>query len=63
VSSGLLRYFDKKQKKKENAITVLPIVIVTWGTPITAILIKNKELANAYKNNFEHLWKATKKKA
>ena len=33
------------------------IVIVSWGTPPTAIMIQNKEIAETYRNHFEHLWK------
>lgn len=33
------------------------IVIVSWGTPITATMIKNKGIAITYKNHFEQLWK------
>ena len=36
------------------------IVIVSWGTPITATMIKNKQVANTYKTHFEHLWKIAK---
>lgn len=32
------------------------VVIITWGTPITAILIQNEDIAKTYQNNFEHLW-------
>lgn len=36
------------------------IVIVSWGNPITATMIKNKQVANTYKTHFEHLWKIAK---
>ncbi len=32
------------------------VVIVTWGTPVTAIMIKNNKIAETYKSHFEHLW-------
>ena len=38
------------------------VVIVTWGTPVTAVMIKNKEIATTYRNHFEHLWKISAKK-
>ena len=38
------------------------VVIVTWGTPVTAVMIKNKGMAETYKNHFEHLWKIADKK-
>ncbi len=33
------------------------VVIVTWGSPVTAVMIKNNAIAETYRNNFEHLWK------
>lgn len=38
------------------------VVIVTWGNPITAIMIKNKDIAETYKNHFEYLWKIADRK-
>ncbi len=32
-------------------------VIVAWGSPVTAVMIKNGEIAETYRNHFEHLWK------
>lgn len=32
------------------------VVIVSWGTPVTAIMIQNKEIAETYRGHFEHLW-------
>ncbi len=32
------------------------VVIVTWGTPVTAIMIKNASVAETYREHFEHLW-------
>ena len=37
------------------------IVIVIWGTPVTAIMVKNKGVANTYRNHFEYLWKIASK--
>lgn len=37
------------------------IVIVSWGNPITATMIKNKQVAKTYRNHFEHLWKIASK--
>jgi len=37
------------------------VVIVNWGTPVIAIMIQNKTLAQTYKNYFEQLWKIAKK--
>ena len=33
------------------------VVLVIWGTPVTSIMIQNSEVAETYRNNFEHLWK------
>lgn len=33
------------------------VVIVSWGTPPSAIMIQNKELADTYRSHFSHLWK------
>ncbi len=37
------------------------IVIVTWGSPVTAVMIKNKEVAETYRNHFEYLWSIANK--
>jgi hypothetical protein len=31
-------------------------VIVTWETPVMAVMIKNKAIAETYRNHFKHLW-------
>ncbi len=52
------RYLEEKQFNPTNTFVYgEKVVIVTWGTPVTAIMIKNKEIAKTYKNQFEHLWK------
>ncbi|HLD57796.1 MAG TPA: helix-turn-helix domain-containing protein [archaeon] len=33
------------------------VVIVSWGTPVTAIMIENIQTAETYRSHFEHLWK------
>jgi len=33
------------------------VVIVTWGSPVTAVMIKNNQIAETYRNHFEHLWR------
>tara|TARA_Y100000310_G_scaffold319607_1_gene375067 strand:- start:358 stop:1113 length:756 start_codon:yes stop_codon:yes gene_type:complete len=33
------------------------VVIVTWGSPVTAVMIKNSAMAQTYRGHFEHLWK------
>ena len=47
---------EKKFNYTNTAVYEDKIVIITWGTPITAIMIKNKDIAETYKNNFERLW-------
>lgn len=37
------------------------IVLVIWGTPVSAIMIKNKQVTVTYRNHFEHLWKIADK--
>ena len=37
------------------------VVIVTWGSPVTAVMIKNNEVADTYRSHFEHLWKVASK--
>ncbi len=39
------------------------VVIVTWGSPVTAVMIKNNGIAETYRNHFEHLWKIAVKRA
>jgi len=52
------RYLEEKQFNPTNTFVYGgKVVIVTWGTPVTAIMIKNKEIAETYRNHFEHLWK------
>lgn len=36
------------------------VVIVSWGTPVTAIMIENKDIAITYKEHFEVMWKTAK---
>ena len=56
------RFLTEKQFNPTNTfIYGDKIVIVTWENPLTAIMIKNKEIAKTYKNHFEHLWKIASK--
>jgi HTH-type transcriptional regulator, sugar sensing transcriptional regulator len=56
------RYLEEKQFNPTNTfIYGNKVVIVTFGTPITAIMIKNEEIAKTYKGQFEHLWKIASK--
>ncbi len=56
------RYLEQKQFNPTNTfIYENKVVIVSWGTPITAIMIKNNEIAKTYKNHFEFLWKVAER--
>ena len=57
------RFLEDKQFNPTNTfIYGNKIVIVTWGMPVTAIMIENKEITDTYKTNFEYLWKIADKK-
>jgi len=56
------RFLEEKQFNPTNTFVYGDkVVIVTWGTPATAIMIKNKEIAITYRNHFEHLWRIAEK--
>ena len=56
------RFLEEKQFNPTNTfIYGDKIVIVSWGTPITATMIKNKGVAETYRNYFNLLWKTAKK--
>jgi len=56
------RFLDEKQFNPTNTfIYGDKVVIVSWGTPATATMIKNKGMAATYRSHFEILWKAAKK--
>ncbi|MBU0460130.1 MAG: hypothetical protein KJ771_04960 [Nanoarchaeota archaeon] len=51
------RFLEEKQFNPTNTFVYgNKVVIVTWGTPVTAVMIKNESIAETYKNHFEHLW-------
>src|SRR3989344_5064771 len=51
------RFLKEKQFNPTNTFVYgNKVVIVTWGTPVMAVMIKNKSMAETYKNHFEHLW-------
>lgn len=55
------RFLEEKQFNPTNTFVYGDkLVIVTWGNPITAIMITNNEIAETYRNNFERLWKIAK---
>tara|TARA_Y100000310_G_C20446084_1_gene698474 strand:- start:45 stop:797 length:753 start_codon:yes stop_codon:yes gene_type:complete len=58
------RFLEEKQFNPTNTFVYgNKVVIVTWGTPVMAVMIKNKEIAVTYRNHFEHLWRVAKTKA
>ncbi len=59
----IYRFLEAKQFNPTNTfIYGNKVVIVSWGSPVTAVMIKNKEVAETYRSHFEHLWKVAKKK-
>ncbi|MBU1111335.1 MAG: helix-turn-helix domain-containing protein [archaeon] len=57
------RFLEEKQFNPTNTFVYgNKVVLVTWGTPVTAIMIKNKGISETYRNHFEHLWKIAEKK-
>lgn len=57
------RFLESKQFNPTNTFVYGDkVVIVTWGSPVTAVMIKNKEMTETYKNHFEHLWKVAQKR-
>ena len=51
------RFLEEKQFNPTNTFVYgNKVVIVTWGTPVTAVMIKNESIAETYRNHFEHLW-------
>ncbi|MBI2549363.1 hypothetical protein HYW21_08500 [Candidatus Woesearchaeota archaeon] len=57
------RFLEEKQFNPTNTFVYgNKVVIVTWGTPVTAVMIKNKDIAETYRNHFEHLWNIASEK-
>ena len=58
------RFLDEKQFNPTNTFVYGDkAVIVSWGTPVTAIMINNKDIAETYRNHFEHLWNIAETKS
>lgn len=56
------RFLEKEQFNLTNTfIYGNKVVIVTWNTPVTAVMIKNKSTARTYRSHFEHLWRIADK--
>ncbi len=57
------RYLPEKEFNPTNTFVYKnKIGIVIWDVPPMVIRIENKNLANTYRQHFEHLWKIAKKK-
>ncbi|MBI4146186.1 hypothetical protein HY489_02505 [Candidatus Woesearchaeota archaeon] len=55
------RFLAEKQFNPTNTFVYGDkVVIVTWGVPVTAIMIQNKNIAETYRSNFEYLWNIAK---
>lgn len=56
------RFLEQNQFNPTNTFIYADrVVIVTWGSPVTAVMIKNNQIAQTYRNHFEHLWKIAAK--
>lgn len=54
----IYRFLEATQFNPSNTFVYgNKVVIVAWGSPVTAVMIKNSEIAKTYRNHFEHLWK------
>ncbi len=57
------RFLSEKEFNPTNTfIYSNKVAIVSWDFPPTIIRIENKNMANTYRQHFEHLWKVAKKK-
>ncbi len=57
------RFLEEKQFNPTNTFVYGDkTVIVSWGTPVTAIMIQNEEVAETHRSHFEYLWKIASKK-
>lgn len=56
------RFLEQAQFNPTNTVIYADkVVIVTWGSPVTAVMIKNNQIAETYRNHFEQLWKIASK--
>ena len=57
------RYLTEEQFNPTNTFVYAEkVVIVTWGTPASAVMIQNKSVAATYRSHFEHLWRIADKR-
>ncbi len=58
ASTTTYKFLEATQFNPTNTyIYANKVVIVVWGAPPTVIMIENIEIAETYKDHFEHLWK------
>ncbi len=56
------RFLEEKQFNPTNTFVYgNKVVIISWGTPVTAVMIENNGVAETYRNYFEHLWSIASK--
>ncbi len=56
------RFLEEKQFNPTNTFVYGDkVVIVTWGSPVTAVMIKNNQIAKTYRNHFKQLWEIASK--
>ena len=56
------RFLEAKQFNPTNTFVYGDkVVIVTWGAPVMAVMIKNKNTAETYRDHFGHLWNTAAK--
>ncbi len=57
------RFLEEKQFNPTNTFVYGgKVVIVSWGSPVTAVMIKNSLISETYRSHFEHLWGIADKK-
>jgi sugar-specific transcriptional regulator TrmB len=54
------RYLPQSNSNISTRICCNKVVIIIWETPVSAIVIENKSVADAYRHNFEMLWDEAK---
>ena len=56
------KFLEENQFNPSNTFVYgTKVVRVSWGTPVTAIMIENSQTAETYRSYFEHLWKVASK--
>ncbi|MEK6950547.1 MAG: hypothetical protein AABX13_02380 [Nanoarchaeota archaeon] len=56
ASTTHYRFLEASQFNPTNTFVYgHKVVIVTWGAPVTAVMIKNSLVAETYREHFKHL--------